>query len=424
MPDDYCRSLLAPTTVVPGTLPDGSGQAAPRSSSPSVSPQRSGRKLSVAQQSMEASGLSNLAKLRASGLNWPNGLDDELRHVGLADASLKTYDCYYKAARELAVELNQQNPDQIQLTLVGEESLYTWLYLMKLKAMESKGRPRAIIKQISATASAIADLLDTTRPSVFPMFKQVKKTLASKYTTEAITVKGRIEYADFVPKFKARYPQSLETHLDSLRTKAMILVCIVRACRPSDLAAMVRGKDINQMFRQHPVIGLNYVIIISLGFKNDYKNRGHIAMTWEASDPDICPYRVLKLYVEQTQKFADAFAAANPNKPIPLFFNLEKPEGLSNNTINNKLSDALQACCPVFDTMGNKITPGSIRSSTRQQLLACGAPTWLINLVAKWGLDMVEKHYGNATVPSDFSNCALALKDKLAFDPPATLSQS
>ncbi|MDP1609219.1 MAG: hypothetical protein Q8L98_07905 [Chlamydiales bacterium] len=91
MPDDYCRSVLAPTAMVPGTLPDGSNQAAPRSSSSSLSPQRCGRKLSLAEQSMEACGLSDLARFRASGLNWPNGLDDELRHVGSQECHLQKF---------------------------------------------------------------------------------------------------------------------------------------------------------------------------------------------------------------------------------------------------------------------------------------------------------------------------------------------
>lgn len=419
-PDDNCRTILAQTTVVPGTLPTGDGQAALGSSSSSLSSQRSWGELSVSQQSVEASSLSALATSRAEALNWLSGLDSELKQVGLAKTSLASYELYYRAARNLARTLHEQNPDRIQLTLVGEESLYTWLYLMKLKAQSSKGRPRPIIKQISATASLIADLLGTAKPCDFPLFQKVKKTLASKFTTQPIGVKGRIEYAQFIPLFKKHFPRSIETTPDRLRTKAMTLVCIVRACRPSDLAAMTRSLDINQMFRQDPATGLKYAVIISLNFKNDYKNAGHIAMTWEASDPDICPVRVLRRYVEQTQKLANAFASSHPGETIPLFFHEKQPQKLATGTITTKLSQVFTGY-PDKDSMGHTISPGSFRSSTRQQLLLCGAPTWLIDLVAKWGLSMVQRHYGNATVPSDFSNCALALKNRLIFDPPAVV---
>ena len=192
--------------------------------------QLSRRELSVEEQSIEANCLADLAHYRAKQLNWPPGLDVELRHAGLAASSLSVYDSYYKQALELARTLNKQDPDRIQLTLVGEASLYTWLYFMKQKAMDSNGRARPVIKQISAVASAVADLLDTTRPCVFPFFKKVKKTLATKYTTAPNAVKGRIEYADFIPKFRTRFPLSTESELDLLRSKAMVLACIVRAC--------------------------------------------------------------------------------------------------------------------------------------------------------------------------------------------------
>jgi hypothetical protein len=302
---------------------------------------------------------------------------------------------YFNFARK--AEVDPREDSQKAVAVLADYLEYYLLYSTKgVRRTKKLERPEGTLVTICVAINAAFKGMNLPSPAEHPLIVRQVQEIVKSETLRVKADKGIINF----PKL-LRF--ILDKQMGEEEKERLLLAVVLAAVR------IARVADLFCLDRRTVHFEDDWAAIYSLGEKADRKRQGNISVLLKCSDPRVCPVRLLRSYVQRTQRQADAFQARHPGKPIPIFYYLHgRTDPYAQRTLQATLSSLFKAAGMELDEMGRKIKPGSIRISARMAAQKAGHPEQLISAVGHWATTSVQaNHYTVYDLPDSWTDSIL-----------------